>query len=210
MKLFTILMLIFVCASCGMIPQRSYLAEMEEDDSSFFEPRKDFPVVPGDTGRDFRSKKEWRKRTPASASTRLKEREEISLKNELARLEASQSEGALAHYQQFKPRLGSVSEKIYFLQLKSKNERDEYLAARGLSESSAPIAQSMTALFEHDQITLGMTKEEVESYWGRPERVDIAGNPNFENERWLYRHNGAAKYVFFEAGKVGGWSTASR
>jgi hypothetical protein len=210
MKLIFILALILICASCGMIPQRSYLAEMEEDDSSFFEPRKDFPVVPGDTGRDFRSKKEWRKRTPASETTQLREREEISLKNELSRLESSQSEGALAQYQIYKPRLGSISEKIYFLQLKSKNERDDYLQARGLLETSAPHAQSMSAIFEQDQITLGMSKEEVQSYWGRPERVDVAGNPNHENERWLYRQNGAAKYVFFEAGKVGGWSTASR
>ena len=40
---------------------------------------------------------------------------------------------------------------------------------------------------------------------GKPMRVEIAGNPRYENERWLYRMNGASKYIYFESGQVQGW-----
>jgi hypothetical protein len=50
-----------------------------------------------------------------------------------------------------------------------------------------------------------MSKTQVLQSWGEPARVDIAGNPSNENERWLYSMNGASKYIYFEAGEVQGW-----
>jgi hypothetical protein len=41
--------------------------------------------------------------------------------------------------------------------------------------------------------------------FGRPTRVEVAGNPSYENERWLYSVNGATKYIYFESGRVEGW-----
>lgn len=211
MKRILFLVLTLPLAACSLVPSRSYLAEMEDDDSAFFQPREDFPVVPGDTGRSWRTDQDWNRRTPASETTRLREREERSLENELAKLESAQSEGAAAHYQQYRARLGSTSERIYFLQLKSKTDREEYLSSRGLLTDTAAVMP-----FEHQwavqqgELALGMSKDDVEESWGRPERVDVAGNPSYENERWMYRRDGAAKYIFFENGRVGGWNSAAR
>ena len=129
----------------------------------------------------------------------------------MAKLESAQSEGAATHYQQYRAKLGSTSERIYFLQLKSKADREEYLSSRGFLAETAPVMP-----FEHHwaaqqgELLPGMSKEEVEESWGRPDRVDFAGNPTYENERWMYRRDGAAKYIFFESGRVGGWTSAAR
>jgi len=208
----TILALLFTLplAACSLTPNRSYLAEMEDDDSAFFQPREDFPVIPGDTGRSWRTQKDWQRRTPASETSRLREREEVSLENELAKLESAQSEGAANHYQQYRAKLGSTSERIYFLQLKSKTEREEYLSSRGMLTDNAVMPFEHQWATAQGELLLGMSKDDVEESWGRPERVDVAGNPTYENERWMYRRDGAAKYIFFESGRVGGWSSASR
>ncbi len=202
--------LLLSVAACSLAPQRTYLSEMEEDDASFFQPREDFPVVPGDTGRAWRTKKDWARRTPVSETTRLRQRENVSLEEDLARLEGEQSEGAARHYQQYRARLATTSERIYFLQLKSKAQREEYLRSRGFvsQENVMPIEAHWAQ--QQGELLLGMSKDDVKESWGRPERVDVAGNPNYENERWSYRRDGAVKYIFFESGRVGGWSSTAR
>jgi hypothetical protein len=57
----------------------------------------------------------------------------------------------------------------------------------------------------NDEVAIGMRKPDVLDSLGKPLRVEIAGNPRHENERWLYRLNGAPKYIYFEAGEVQGW-----
>lgn len=211
MKSILSLILALPLVACTMVPNRSYLAQMEDNDDAFFQPREDFPVVPGDTGRSWRTDKDWKRRTPASETSRLRDREELSLENELAKLESAQTEGAANHYQQYRAKLGSTSERIYFLQLKSKAEREEYLSSRGFrAEASAVLPFEHHWAAQHGELLLGMTKTDVEESWGRPERVDVAGNPTYENERWMYRRDGAAKYIFFENGRVGGWNSAAR
>lgn len=195
---------------CGMMmPERSYLSEMERNDEGFFRPREDFPVVAGDTGRTYRTNREIKSRTPASVSEQLHDREQASLNSQLAKLEGAQSEGANNHYQQYRKRLGSTSEKIYFLSLRSRTERDEYLSSRGLLDTPSYTAYEMGHPAEDSQLLVNMSKQDVLSSWGRPERVDVAGKPSLENERWLYRRDGAVKYIYFEGGKVGGWSSNS-
>lgn len=210
MKSILALLVTLPLAACTLVPNRSYLAEMEDDDSAFFQPREDFPVVPGDTGRSWRTQKDWQRRTPASETSRMREREEVALENELAKLESAQSEGAANHYQQYRARLGSTSERIYFLQLKSKTEREEYLSSRGMLTDAAVMPFEHQWATQQGELLLGMSKDDVEESWGRPERVDVAGNPTYENERWMYRRDGAAKYIFFESGRVGGWTSAAR
>lgn len=209
MKTLILLTSLLAVTSCALTPQRSYLAEMEHDDESLFEAGRDFPVVPGDTGRSWRAKKEWKKRIPASQAAQLREREKRSLEEDLKRLESKQSEGELAQYKKYRTQLGSTSERIYFLQIKGKKERDDYLASRGLIESQELMPGERFWATQSQEILVGMSKNDVEASWGRPERVDVAGNPHYENERWLYRRDGAVKYIYFEGGRVGGWSTAS-
>jgi hypothetical protein len=50
-----------------------------------------------------------------------------------------------------------------------------------------------------------MKKGQVMASIGRPSKVEVAGNPQDENERWLYHMNGASKYIYFESGEVQGW-----
>ena len=97
-----------------------------------------------------------------------------------------------------------MSERIYFLQL-SHDERQEYLGSRGLLREPKYSSLEEQYGVRSEVVTLGMTKSEVMSSIGRPQQVEVAGNPNYENERWLYSVNGATKYIYFESGRVEGW-----
>ena len=184
---------------------REFLAEMEHDDSRMFNPNEDFPVVAGDEGRYWMSDRERKMRTPQNPYDRENDRYNNSLKEELRSLEASQSENSAALYEKYKAKLPNVSERIYFLKL-SRAERMEYLAARGLIDT-APIDSFAYGAMRHpaSTVAMGMSKDEVLMSFGKPARVEIAGNPSFENERWLYTQNGSMKYIYFESGRVGGW-----
>ena len=57
-----------------------------------------------------------------------------------------------------------------------------------------------------DDVTLGMRKDDVMRNWGRPDRMDVAGDPRLENERWAYRREGYTSYIYFESGRVEGWN----
>jgi hypothetical protein len=186
---------------------RTYLSEMEHDDSSFFNPQEDFPVVAGDNGKFWMDEEERRARTPASEEEILASRFTRSLKNELRSLEAMQSEESLDFYKQYKNQLGSDSQRIYFLNLPP-YERKEYLLTKGiLAEKKGPSFTATERIFavRKSDILTGMTKDDVLESMGKPMRVEIAGNPRYENERWLYRMNGASKYIYFESGQVQGW-----
>ena len=50
-----------------------------------------------------------------------------------------------------------------------------------------------------------MSKQEVMSRWGRPDYVEVAGNPRLENEKWTFLINGKQGHVYFENGQVQGW-----
>lgn len=186
---------------------RSFLSQMEHDDSRFFNPREDFPVVAGDTGRYWNTEEDFRARTPASEEEMSEDLMSKSLKQELTQLENLQTEENQELYFKHRHKFQNVSEKIYFLKLPS-HERMDYLMDRGFVDR--PKNQLYT---KHDRalairsqdILLGMKKEDVLESWGKPQRVDIAGNPRNENERWLYLSNGTAKYIYFEAGEVQGW-----
>lgn len=203
----SLLALVLTASSCSaFLTHRDYLAEMEHDDSSFYNPSDDFPVVAGDTGRMYETESERRLRTPASAHEYEQDQSKRLLTSELRTLENKQSEGAREYYEKYKHRLPSTSERIYFLKL-SHYERQEYLDSRGLLESNRRPA-SVDSEYHHSassSITMGMSKDEVVNNFGKPSRVEVAGNPSFENERWLYNVNGASKYIYFESGRVGGW-----
>lgn len=202
------LMALTALTSCAELPTgRSYLSEMEHDDSSFFNPEKDFPVVAGDSGRSWMSEDERRMRTPASEEDQMNDRSSRALRSELRGLESSQTEEGGALYSEYKDRMKTTSERIYFLKL-SPQDRREYLTTRGfIRETVKPGFAPHERVFaiRKNDILMGMTKTDVMESWGKPLKVEIAGNPRNENERWLYRMNGGSKYIYFESGKVGGW-----
>lgn len=191
-------LILFTITSCAQFHTgRSYLSEMEHDDSRMFNPEEDFPVVAGDTGEMGMSSSERRNRTPASEEDVALSRSRKSLRNELRDLEGNLSEEQVEDYEKVSRNL-SISEKIYLLKL-SPGDRKEYLISRGLySETRSPASKNKSTLF-------GMNKNEVFETFGKPDRVEVAGNPSQENERWLYHSNGASKYIYFESGRVHSW-----
>ena len=56
------------------------------------------------------------------------------------------------------------------------------------------------------ELFLGMNKSEVTQVWGKPARVEVAGNPINQNERWSFKEDGNVRQVYFEGGKVQGWA----
>ena len=185
---------------------RDYLSEMDQADSQYYQPHRDFPVMAGDTGRMSESQSERRRRTPASAEDVQKERTEHALNLELKQLEDNLSEKSFELYDKHKDRLVTTSEKIYFLKLPS-YERKDYLSYRGFLVPEKKVSTYRERMYTNRQsgIILGMSKSDVMNNFGKPARVEVAGNPSLENERWVYMVNGASKYIYFESGQVGGW-----
>ena len=83
-----------------------------------------------------------------------------------------------------KTKLGNTSERIYFLKL-PKSERREYLSSRGLLDEPRQEFrhQMRKEALENSEVAIGMRKDDVVTSLGKPLRVEVAGNPNYENER---------------------------
>lgn len=201
----TILLTLSACAELPM--GRTYLSEMEHEDSSFYRPDEDFPVVGGDAEVTGMSMDEYRRnRLPRTTEEKSYDRETQVLRAELQALESAQPEEELSFYQKYKKKLATNSEKIYYLKL-PRGERRQYLQDRGFIEnpSRSPASLSHSISTRQSGVGIGMTKNDVMASMGRPSRVEVAGNPSYENERWLYQVNGASKYIYFESGVVQGW-----
>ncbi len=206
-SLLTVFFLLTLNQSCTqMMPHRDYLSEMDYDDSGYYRPNEDFPVMVGDTGKVGESKFERRRRTPASEFERQDRQGEKYLQAELRDLEGRQTEEQFELYDKYRAQLGSVSEKIYFLKLPV-YERKEYLLSKGLikTEPRTYFQSEQQLAQRNNSVSLGMSKSDVMSSIGEPQRIEVAGNPSYENERWVYGRNGASKYIYFESGRVEGW-----
>lgn len=214
MKMFGYFMMSFILLSSlisctAFMPSRSYLSEMEqESDSSFFRPEKDFPVMAGDNGRYWYTEKERQARTPASDYENRRSREDEAIRMQRENLEAALPEEEQAFYSSFKTRFTTDSEKIFFLELPP-SERQNYVESKGWTGSKDVLnnAWETRLATRQSEIMMGMTKQEVMESAGQPDRVEVAGNPRYENERWIYSVEGRSKYIYFESGRVGGWES---
>lgn len=64
-------------------------------------------------------------------------------------------------------------------------------------------------------VRLGMQKNKVQLHLGHPTLVEVAGNPKYGNERWIYERSVPTmdgfftekKVIYFEGGSVVGWET---
>jgi hypothetical protein len=200
----TILLLLSACAELPM--GRTYLTEMEHDDSSFYRPDEDFPVVAGDAEITGMSMDEYRRtRLPRTEEEKNYDREAQALHKELKSLEGVQPEEEFEFYQKYKKKLATNSERIYYLKL-PRGERRGYLQDRGFIENPRRSPASLSHTISSNRgVFQGMTKNDVMASMGKPSRVEFAGNPSYENERWLYEFNGSSKYIYFESGVVQGW-----
>lgn len=210
-KMLLILSMLSLFSGCAeLLQRRSFIDEMDHQDDELFVAGRDFPTVAGDSGEAYRSQEEINERTPASEMEMAQRAEERSIHRELSIKESTLTPYQQSLYQVAGQYLHSPSEKIYFLNL-SDEEKVEYLDSRSLrnyntNRSGAGRGLASLQPIYSNALSLGMTKDQVVQTWGRPARVDVAGNPINENERWAFYGNGGVRYVFFESGRVEGWN----
>lgn len=207
--IFSTLTLFSGCAA--LLEERSYIDEMDRDSDGFFVAGRDFPVMNGDSGEAFRSREEIQKRTPASKRSKAREDERLSLEKELRDKLSEQDEEVLRAYQRDGQYLESDSERLYYLSMNGE-ERTNYINTKiqDMSDEEAFKKNSREFLKRRSvrtqEIAEGMSKNEVVELWGKPTKVEVAGHPKFENERWSFAEGGQVKRIYFEGGKVQGWS----
>lgn len=219
MKAIILISLAFLLSGCAeMYENRSFVKEMDHETDGIFVAGRDFNVVPGDGPGAYRSEREIQKRTPPSGLNEEQRTEFRSIQRELSKKEANLSPREYQDWQQIRRNFESPSQQIYYLNL-SRGEKREYLSTNFNAEdlpthlrrnrrkrgNSRAIASIDPRGYADKEIIMGMRKTEVEGLWGRPARVDVAGNPTFQNERWSFYENGRMKQVFFEGGRVQGW-----
>ncbi|MEI8346844.1 MAG: hypothetical protein WCG27_05225 [Pseudomonadota bacterium] len=215
---FLIMTVAFTFTGCSdLFLSRTFIDEMEKDSDGFFVAGKDFNVVPGDNGNAYHSRQEIMERTPASRKEKESMDQEKMLARELAQKESALGVEEYEKYMQVKPSLETTSEQIYYLNLSSR-EKDSYLVSKGVKDyrpnpQSLTYGNSKSQFFlisgqekEDQDLRVGMDKNELTRNWGRPNKVDVAGNPRNQNERWTFSSGGKAKQVYIENGVVQGWS----
>lgn len=210
-KILIILFCLNLISCTHLFEGRQFISEMDRESDSFLVPGRDFRTVPGDSGQAYRTAEEIMERTPANYRTKEEYEYQRSLMDELQWRENQLTEIEMARYRQVGAYLPSESEKIYYLSL-SPYERDSYIQSKSAEVERnvrAPASMGRPSLFtthETTSIALGMDKDRVLGVFGHPSRVDVAGNPAHENERWAFVENGRVRYVYFEAGVVQGWA----
>lgn len=208
-KAFLLVTVTTLASSCSlMLPDRSFIEQMEREEESFYSPGKDFPIVSGDTGEVRRSKEEIRARTPASARSQRLNKEIDSISEELIKKESEMEEAELERYASHKKFLQTDSDKLYYISLTG-NERENYIATKKTDledELNQKTRMVQRRSIHSSELFLGMDKNEVVGAWGKPARVEIAGNPSNQNERWSFLEDGNVRQVYFEGGKVQGWA----
>ena len=206
-KAFLLVGVTILTSSCAlMLPSRSFIDEMERE--SLYSPGRDFPVVAGDTGDVRIGKEELMSRTPSSERSRRLNKEAASIQNELIQKEDVMEEEEKARYAIDKKFLQTDSDKLYYLSL-SPYDRTSYIETKK-SDLQEELEQGRNMVQNRSvhsgELFLGMDKNEVVEMWGKPSRVEIAGNPANQNERWSFREDGSVRQVYFESGKVQGWA----
>ena len=199
--------------SCGPIMfNRSFLSEMNEsEEEPLFSPGNSFETVSGDTGQMGMTEEERAKRTPEYDENHPEYREKQRLRKELSKRLRKLSPEQQVWFDRHRDIFESDSQKVYFLSL-SEGEREEYLYnvysnQREVTPSRKPASYFKYSPRESRIIARGMLKEDVVSIWGNPHRVDVAGDPTRENERWTFFESGERRLVYFEKGRVDGWVT---
>ncbi|MDD0854850.1 hypothetical protein HBN50_17230 [Halobacteriovorax sp. GB3] len=210
MKFVLLLFLATQFVGCAeLLAQRTFIDEMDRETDGLFVAGRDFNQVPGDSGQAFRTRNEINDRTPASIGEYESRERRNSLKLELRRKLRGLSQKDYQDYSRIASTLENDSERIYYLSLDPQSRR-EYLFDKGIIERSYGETRGMQFLgsrsIRKSALHLGMGKNDVVQYWGRPVRVDVAGNPSNENERWAFYENGRLQYVYFESGVVQGWA----
>jgi hypothetical protein len=169
MKRWIVLSVLLINSCAGLFPHRSYIEIMEDEQVDFFQPHDDFKVIPGDTGKAYRTNREIMRRTPATEAFAKERNFHKSLEHELRYHESLQNRTALKQYYMYRDQLGGVSEKLYFLKIPSITAREEYLRAKGLIQDADFYADYEFQEAEYRrELLVGMSKEQVIQMMGQP------------------------------------------
>lgn len=208
-----LLILLQALVGCGPIMfDRSFLGEMNEgQEEPLFSPGNTFQTVSGDTGQIGMTEEQRAKRTPEYDEMNPEYRERVRIQKELHKKLSKLSPEQQVWFDRHRDLFESDSQKVYFLSL-SESEREEYLYSlysnkRQVNNSRKPASYFKYSPRDSRIIARGMLKEDVVTKWGNPHRVDIAGDPRLENERWTFFEAGERRVVYFERGRVDGWVT---
>jgi hypothetical protein len=209
-KVIVFIIVAFLGTGCAdWVEKRSFIKEMEETKDGFFVPDRDFPVLSGDTGTRFRTKKEMTDRIPFSHKKRRKLERRNSLRRELRSKEKRLSERESRNYHRHQNYFKNDSEKIFYLNLPVEERIGYLLNKRGHSEKYWDKKHNFSSLekraIRRRQLYVGMKKDAVTKSWGRPEKIEYAGNPKMGHEKWTFYHGQSRKSVYFESGFVQGW-----
>lgn len=140
--------------------------------------------------------------------------ERNSEKMQLKKLENALSvKNEIDQYSKVLPWFYNDAERIEFLSLPDFEARAKWLRINNFNGRSSLVLSEMQDLVEAKDIAIGMPQSLVKQSWGNPESVEVSGNPQFKNERWLYNkfvstpdgYKPEKKSVYFEGGKVVGW-----
>lgn len=204
--------LLIALNSCGPISiNRSYLFEMEDKGPEYMVAGTHFDKVAGDVEKPAYTKEQMYERTPDKEKVFPLMSEQEKLKAESVNKIDALTEEQKAWFAQNEGFFTSESQKIYFLNL-SEQEQSEYLAnnmqnTKLRQNYRHPASITSFSARSAREVALGMSKTSVIEVWGNPHRVDVAGNPRLENERWTFYEAGSKKYIYFASGQVEGWVT---
>jgi hypothetical protein len=204
---------------CSGFMYRTHEEKMTQE-TPFWSPGEDFPVMSGDTGKVRESYDDIRARTPSSEKSKQIQREQILTIQEIESFEAELNEEELEDLKRLAPLFDTPEQKLYYFRL-TKSEQANYIELlrdgqiKQVPKSNAFKEESPlpTASKDHwsflrpkiEEITTGMEKAQVMQRWGSPTQVAVAGDPVHENERWSFHHGRQRRIVYFEHGVVVGW-----
>lgn len=206
MKIFALLALSLLC-SCSFIERRTY--SRAED--------------PSQNWRDYvynqrgPLEKEAMRELNLSNKNSLSEYEKYQLDQRVTvkKLESElRSPTELEQYYKHKPFFKNDSERIHFLSLSDVYQKQSWLE-QNIRVPRDKFSSEIEAAIQKGDLLPNMTKDAVLKSWGRPEDVEISGNPAYGNERWTYSNFGdnnandfqEKRQLFFENGILKGWKT---
>lgn len=90
-----------------------------------------------------------------------------------------------------------------------------HLKMRQFNDASGYSGQAQSySYYNPGDVMIGMSRSQVRGSWGEPSRIQVAGNTESGNERWIYSENvsnhlqgGMTRIIYFEQGQVVGWES---
>ncbi len=118
-------------------------------------------------------------------------------------------------YYQVRPYLKTDSERIQFLNLRGYETKSRWISQHKLDSPTQLHSPHEKEAINLGDIFVGMSSSAVAESWGEPRITEVAGNPIFQNFRWIFErqvptedgYTTETRTVYFESGRVIGWET---